>query len=63
MYTKGPEINSEGGVHVDLETTGNGQKERAFDTFCVGGTKKRERSPISIDDYLSFPQSAALFPP
>jgi hypothetical protein len=40
MSTKGPEINSEGGVHVDLETTGNGQKEPAFDTFCVGGTKK-----------------------
>jgi hypothetical protein len=35
MSTKGPEINSEGGVHVDLETTGNGQKEPAFDTLCV----------------------------
>jgi hypothetical protein len=77
MSTKGPEINSEGGVHVDLETTGNGQKEPAFDTFCVGGTKEIERSPIFIflcpphrrcqmpapfDDYLSFPQSAAPFP-
>jgi hypothetical protein len=40
MSRRGPEINSEGGVHVDLETTGNGQKELAFDTFCVGGTKK-----------------------
>jgi hypothetical protein len=40
MSTKGPEINSEVGVHVDLETTGNGQKEPAFETFCVEGTKK-----------------------
>jgi hypothetical protein len=30
------------GVHVDSETTGNGQKEPAFDSFCVGGTKKED---------------------